>query len=294
MNNIQNISLEGKRVLIRVDFNVPLDEGFNITDDSRIQAALPTIKKVISDGGKAVIMSHLGRPKNRFEEKFSLKHTVNHLSALLNKTVLFSSDCIGENTLFDIAKMNNGDVLVLENLRFYSEEKRGDKEFAKKLANLADVYVNDAFGTAHRAHASTAIIAEYFPNDKYFGFLLSGEVNSLEKALSTPKRPFTAIIGGAKITGKIDVIQSLFDKVDNLIIGGGMAYTFAKAMGGEIGKSLVEEEKIALAKQLIEDARNKGVNIEIIIVGGLQLLLKMVLIQGIMIKRKKYRKLSYY
>ena len=261
MNTIQNISLEGKRVLIRVDFNVPLDEGFNITDDSRIQAALPTIKKVISDGGKAIIMSHLGRPKNGFEEKFSLKHTVNHLTTLLNKTVLFSSDCIGENTLSDIAKMDNGDVLVLENLRFYSEEKRGDKEFAKKLANLADVYVNDAFGTAHRAHASTAIIAEYFPNDKYFGFLLSGEVNSLEKALSTPKRPFTAIIGGAKITGKIDVIQSLFDKVDNLIIGGGMAYTFAKAMGGEIGKSLVEDEKIALAKRLIEDAKNKGIKL---------------------------------
>ena len=261
MNNIQNISLEGKRVLIRVDFNVPLDEHFNITDDSRIQAALPTIKKVISDGGKAVIMSHLGRPKNGFEEKFSLKHTVKHLTSLLNKTVLFSSDCIGENTLSDIAKMENGDILVLENLRFYSEEKRGDKEFAKKLANLADVYVNDAFGTAHRAHASTAIIAEYFPNDKYFGFLLSGEVNSLEKALSTPKRPFTAIIGGAKITDKIDVIQSLFDKVDNLIIGGGMAYTFAKAMGGEIGKSLVEDEKIALAKRLIEDAKNKGIKL---------------------------------
>ena len=261
MNSTQNISLEGKRVLIRVDFNVPLDEGFNITDDSRMQAALPTIKKVISDGGKAIIMSHLGRPKNGFEEKFSLKHTVNHLSNLLNKKVLFSGDCVGENTLFDIAKMDNGDVLVLENLRFYSEEKGGDKEFAKKLANLADVYVNDAFGTAHRAHASTAIIAEYFPNDKYFGFLLSGEIESLEKALTSPKRPFTAIIGGAKITGKIDVIKSLFDKVDNLIIGGGMAYTFAKACGGNIGKSLVEEEKIALAKQLIEDAKNRGVNL---------------------------------
>ena len=261
MNTIKNISLEGKRVLIRVDFNVPLDEHFNIIDDSRIQAALPTIKKVISDGGKAIIMSHLGRPKNGFEEKCSLKHTVNHLTSLLNKTVLFSSDCIGENTLSDIAKMENGDILVLENLRFYSEEKGGDKEFAKKLAKLADVYVNDAFGTAHRAHASTAIIAEYFPNNKYFGFLLSREVNSLEKALSTPKRPFTAIIGGAKITGKIDVIQSLFDKVDNLIIGGGMAYTFAKAMGGEIGKSLVEDEKIALAKRLIEDAKNKGIKL---------------------------------
>ena len=261
MKNIQDISLDGKRVLIRVDFNVPLDEHFNITDNSRILAALPTIKKVISCGGKAIIMSHLGRPKDGFEEKFSLKHIVNQLSKLLDRTVAFSNDCIGESATADISKLENGDVLVLENLRFYKEEKLGDIKFAEQLSELADIYINDAFGTAHRAHASTAIIADFFPNNKYFGFLLSGEIESLEKSLTTPKRPFTAIIGGAKITGKIDVIKSLFDKVDSLIIGGGMAYTFAKACGGNIGNSLIEEEKIALAKQLIEDAKNKGVKL---------------------------------
>ena len=261
MKNISDIYLEGKQVLIRVDFNVPLDEHFNITDDSRIQAALSTIKKVIADGGKAIVMSHLGRPKNGFEEKFSLKHIVKHLSDLLETPVSFSSDCIGENTITDVKKMENGDVLVLENLRFYSEEKEGDANFAKQLANLGDVYVNDAFGTAHRAHASTAVIADYFPNTKYFGLLLSNEINSLETALKNPERPFTAIIGGAKITGKIDVITSLFDKVDNLIIGGGMAYTFAKAMGGSIGNSLVENDKVALAKSLIADAKEKGVQL---------------------------------
>jgi phosphoglycerate kinase len=261
MKNISNISLSGKRVLIRVDFNVPLDEYFKITDDSRIQAALPTIKKVLADGGKAIIMSHLGRPKNGFEERFSLKHTVKHLYDLLATPVSFSSDCVGENTIADVENMENGDVLVLENLRFYKEEKSGDIGFAKQLANLGDVYVNDAFGTAHRAHASTAIIANYFPDNKYFGLLLSNEISSLEKALDNPERPFTAIIGGAKITGKIDVITSLFDKVDNLIIGGGMAYTFAKAMGGSIGNSLVEDEKVALAKTLITDAKEKGVQL---------------------------------
>ena len=261
MKNISDISLKGKKVLIRVDFNVPLDKHFNITDDSRIKAALPTIKKVIADGGKAIIMSHLGRPKNGFEEKFSLKHTLIHLSNLLETEVGFSTDCVGENTLTDISKMENGDVLVLENLRFYSQEKAGDIDFAKRLANLGDVYVNDAFGTAHRAHASTSIIANYFPNNKYFGLLLSNEINSLETALKNPKRPFTAIIGGAKITSKIDVITSLFDKVDNLIIGGGMAYTFAKAMGGNIGDSLVEDDKVALAKSLITDAKAKGVKL---------------------------------
>lgn len=261
MKNISDISLKGKKILIRVDFNVPLDKHFNITDDSRIKAALPTIKKVIADGGKAIIMSHLGRPENGFEEKFSLKHTTKHLSNLLETEVGFSIDCIGGKTLTDISKMENGDVLVLENLRFYSQEKAGDNEFAKQLAKLGDVYVNDAFGTAHRAHASTSIIANYFPNNKYFGLLLSNEINSLETALKNPKRPFTAIIGGAKITGKIDVIISLFDKVDNLIIGGGMAYTFAKAMGGNIGNSLVEDDKVALAKSLITAAKAKGVQL---------------------------------
>ena len=261
MKNISDISLSGKKVLIRVDFNVPLDKHFNITDDSRIKAALPTIKKVISDGGKAIIMSHLGRPKNGYEEKFSLKHTIESLSDLLKIDVGFSIDCIGENALTNISKMENGDVLVLENLRFYSQEKLGDNEFAKQLANLGDVYVNDAFGTAHRSHASTSIIANYFPNNKYFGLLLSSEINSLEAVLKNPKRPFTAIIGGAKITGKIDVISSLFDKVDSLIIGGGMAYTFAKAMGGNVGDSLLENDKVALAKSLITEAKEKGVQL---------------------------------
>ena len=261
MKNISDISLSGKKVLIRVDFNVPLDKHFNITDDSRIKAALPTIKKVISDGGKAIIMSHLGRPKNGYEEKFSLKHIIESLSDLLKIDVIFSVDCIGENALNNISKMENGDVLVLENLRFYSQEKLGDNEFAKQLANLGDVYVNDAFGTAHRSHASTSIIANYFPNNKYFGLLLSSEINSLEAVLKNPKRPFTAIIGGAKITGKIDVISSLFDKVDSLIIGGGMAYTFAKAMGGNVGDSLLENDKVALAKSLITEAKEKGVQL---------------------------------
>jgi len=261
MNTIDTISLKGKTVLIRVDFNVPLDENFNIMDDSRIVAALPTIKKVIADGGKAVIMSHLGRPKNGFEERFSLKHIVKHLSNLLKIPVGFNSDCIGVNTTSEVGNMENGEVLLLENLRFYSEEKQGDKRFAKQLSELADVYVNDAFGTAHRAHASTSIIANYFPNNKYFGLLLSNEISSLKTALEKPERPFTAIIGGAKITGKIDVITALLDKVDTLIIGGGMAYTFAKAMGGNIGNSLVEEGKIDLAKTLIENAQKKGVRL---------------------------------
>ena len=261
MKNITGLSFAGKRVLIRADFNVPLDENFKITDDSRIVATLPTIKKVITDGGRAIIISHLGRPKYGFEEKFSLKHIVQHLSFLLDRDVAFSSDCIGENTANDVAKMQNKDVLLLENLRFYKEEKSGDKLFAKQLSELADIYVNDAFGAAHRAHVSTAIIPQFFPNDKYFGLLLKKEIDNLEFALRSPKEPFTAIIGGAKITGKIDVITELLDKVDNLIIGGGMAYTFAKSMGANIGNSLVEDEKIGLAKQLIELAKRKGVNI---------------------------------
>jgi phosphoglycerate kinase len=261
MKNISNISLSGKRVLIRVDFNVPLDDYFNITDDSRIQAALPTIKKVMCDGGKAIIMSHLGRPKKGFEERFSLKHIVKHLSDLLETSVRFSSDCIGENTNADIGNMENGDVLVLENLRFYPQEELGDPAFAKQLAKLADVYVNDAFGAAHRPHASTSIIANYFPKEKCFGLLLCNEISSLKTALEKPKRPFTAIIGGAKITGKIDVITSLFDIVDSLIVGGGMAYTFAKAMGGNIGNSLVEEDKVELAKSLIAIAKEKNIQL---------------------------------
>ena len=261
MKNISQISLKGKRVLIRVDFNVPLDKSFNITDDSRIIASLPTIKKVISDGGRAILMSHLGRPKNGFEEKFSLQHIIKPLSKLLNIKIIFCDDCIGITTTEKVNTMLDGDVLVLENLRFYSEEKEGNENFAKKLSHLGDIYVNDAFGTAHRTHASTAIIAKFFYEKKYLGLLLYNELKKLKKALNNPKRPFTAIIGGAKISGKIDVIQSLLSKVDNLIIGGGMAYTFIKSIGGNIGKSLVEDNKLDLARQLIDEAKKKGVNL---------------------------------
>ena len=209
----------------------------------------------------AIVLSHLGRPKNRYEQKFSLKHIVGHFSKLIGKTVSFSNDCLGEKTSRNVKNMRNGDILILENLRFYKQEVDGDVDFAKELSQLGDVYINDAFGTAHRAHASTSIIARFFPKNKYFGFLLEKELASLETVLKKPKRPLTAIIGGAKITGKIDVVRSLFDKVDNLIIGGGMAYTFAKAMGGEVGKSLVEHEKVELAMGLIKEAKKRGVNL---------------------------------
>ena len=258
MKTIEHVCLKGKKVLIRVDFNVPINENLEISDDTRMVAAIPTIQKVVNDGGRAIIISHLGRPKNGFEEKYSLKHTVNHLSILLEKRVQFSNDCIGKKTLDLISKMSDGDVIVLENLRFYNEEKSGDEYFSKKLAELADVYVNDAFGVAHRAHASTAIITKFFTKNKYFGLLLSKEISVLKNVLKKCDRPFTAIIGGSKITGKIDVIKSLFKKVDNLIVGGGMAYTFIESMGGSVGKSLVEKDKLTLAKQLIKEAKKNG------------------------------------
>lgn len=261
MKNIDSFSFLSKKVLIRVDFNVPLDDNLNISDDSRIKAALPTIKKVIDDGGRAIIISHMGRPKNGYEKKFSLKVVAKKLSVLLNKPIHFSGDCIGFSASSDISKMKNGDVLVLENLRFYSEEESGNVAFAKKLSEYADFYINDAFGTAHREHASTAIIAQFFRKKKCFGILLEKEINNLNKALQNPKRPFTAIIGGSKISGKIDVINALFEKVDVLIIGGGMAYTFAKAMGGYVGDSLVENDKLILAKKLIVTAKEKNVKL---------------------------------
>ena len=261
MEKLTAVSFKGKRVLIRIDFNVPLDDNFKITDNSRILGAIPTIKMVIAGGGKVILISHLGRPKNGPENCFSLKHLVNHLSTVLEVDVAFANNCIGETAETAINNLEEGGVLLLENLRFHSEEKMGDTVFAKQLANLADIYINDAFGTAHRAHASTAVIAQFFPESKYFGLLLEKEISNLEVILENPQKPFTAIIGGAKITGKIDVIMALLDKVDNLIIGGGMAYTIAKAMGGNIGNSLVEEEKISLAKQLIELAKSKGVNL---------------------------------
>ena len=261
MKTIDQVNFSGKKALIRVDFNVPLDNDFNITDDNRITAALPTIKKILKEGGAVILMSHLGRPKDGPTDKYSLKHVVKHLSDLLGQQVEFADDCIGEDAVNKARELEAGEVLLLENLRFYKEEEKGDKDFAEKLAKLGDVYVNDAFGTAHRAHASTSIIAQFFPNGKYFGYLMAGELANAEKILNHAERPFTAIMGGAKVSDKIELIEKLLDKVDNLIIGGGMAYTFAKAQGGEIGKSLLEADKQELALSLIEKAKTKGVKL---------------------------------
>jgi len=261
MKTVDQINFLGKRALIRVDFNVPLDKDYNITDDNRMTAALPTIKKILKDGGEVILMSHLGRPKDGPTEKYSLKHLVPHLSDLLGQHVDFADDCIGAEAVQKSKDLSKGQVLLLENLRFYKEEEKGDVEFAKKLAALGDVYVNDAFGTAHRAHASTAVIAQFFPEAKCFGYLMAAELANAEKVLNGAEKPFTAIMGGAKVSDKIELIERLMDKVDNLIIGGGMAYTFAKAQGGQIGKSLVEEDKLDLANTLIAKAKEKGVNL---------------------------------
>lgn len=261
MKTIDDINFSGKKALVRVDFNVPLDAEFNITDDKRMTAAMPTIKKILKDGGSVILMSHLGRPKDGPTDKYSLKHIVKHLSDLTGATVDFADDCIGEQAQQKAQNLAVGDILLLENLRFYKEEEKGDVAFAEKLAALGDIYVNDAFGTAHRAHASTAIIAQFFPHAKYFGYLMGSELANAEKVLNAPVRPFTAIMGGAKVSDKILLIEKLLDKVDNLIIGGGMAYTFAKAQGGEIGTSLLEADKQALSLELIEKAKAKGVNL---------------------------------
>ena len=261
MKTIDFYNFSGKRALVRVDFNVPLDDQFNITDDNRMQGAVATIEKILKDGGSVVLMSHLGRPKDGPVDKYSLKHLVDHLSILLNIRVQFADDCISPETLLQSKELKVGEVLLIENLRFYKEEEKGDEVFARKLALLGDVYVNDAFGTAHRAHASTAVIAQFFPSAKYFGYLMAAELTNAEKVLNNAKKPFTAIMGGAKVSDKIELIEELLNKVDNLIIGGGMAYTFAKAQGGNIGKSLVEDDKIDLARELIEKAKKKGVNL---------------------------------
>ncbi|CAH0165337.1 MULTISPECIES: phosphoglycerate kinase [Pedobacter] len=261
MNTIDQFDFKDKKALIRVDFNVPLDDEFKITDDKRIRAALPTISKILKDGGAVILMSHLGRPKDGPTDKYSLKHILSDLSALVGVEVKFADDCIGESAVKQAADLKPGEVLLLENLRFYKEEEKGDVAFAEKLSKLGDVYVNDAFGTAHRAHASTSIIAQFFPDAKYFGYLMASEVENAEKILNHAERPFTAIMGGAKVSDKILLIEKLLDKVDNLIIGGGMAYTFAKAQGGEIGTSLLEADKQALSLELIEKAKAKGVNL---------------------------------
>ena len=261
MKTIDNLNFSGKKALIRVDFNVPLDKDFKITDDNRIQGALPTITKILNDGGSVILMSHLGRPKEGPTEKYSLKHLVAHLSSVLGRDVQFADDCIGGQATEKAAALKDGEVLLLENLRFYKEEEKGDEAFAEKLSKLGDVYVNDAFGTAHRAHASTAVIAKFFPDAKYFGYLMAGELANAEKVLNNAEKPFTAIMGGAKVSDKILLIEKLLEKVDNLLIGGGMAYTFAKAQGGNIGKSLVEDDKLDLALSLIEKAKSKGVKL---------------------------------
>ncbi len=261
MQTIENYNFSGKRALIRVDFNVPLNDKYEINDDSRIRAAMPTIKKILGKNGSVILMSHLGRPKSGYEEKFSLKHIVSHLSELIGIDVKFANDCIGNSTKELANKLKPGEVILLENLRFHKEETTGDKTFAKELSELADVYVNDAFGTAHRAHASTTIVADYFPVHKMFGYIIENELKSIDNVLNKSKHPFTAILGGAKVSSKISIIENLLEKVDNLIIGGGMAYTFIKALGGSIGDSLVEEDKLSMSLKVIESAKEKNVNI---------------------------------
>jgi phosphoglycerate kinase len=258
MKTIDDINFKGKRALIRVDFNVPLDKSFNVTDDNRIRATIPTIKKILSDGGSCILMSHLGRPKEGPEEKFSLKHTVKKTEELLGRSVKFGGDCIGDEAYKLSGALKPGEVLLLENLRFYKQEEKGDVGFSEKLAKHGDIYVNDAFGTAHRAHASTTIVAQFF-KDKCAGYVMAAELENADKVIKRAAKPFTAIMGGAKISDKILIIENLLDKVNNLIIGGGMAYTFFKALGGNVGKSLVEEDKLDLAKDLIKKAKEKGV-----------------------------------
>ncbi|MDD2247496.1 MAG: phosphoglycerate kinase, partial [Proteiniphilum sp.] len=284
MQTMDSFNFADKKAFVRVDFNVPLDDNFNITDDTRIRAAIPTLKKILKDGGSVIIGSHLGRPKGP-TGKYSLKHILPRVSELLGTDVQFANDCIGEETEAKAAALRPGEALLLENLRFYAEEegkprslaadaseeqtdkarkeiKASQKEFTGKLASYADVYVNDAFGTAHRAHASTALIADYFDADhKLFGYLLQNEIIAVEKVMNETERPFTAIMGGSKVSTKIDIIKNLLDKVDNLILAGGMTFTFAKAFGGKIGNSIVEEDKLELAKELVELAKEKGVNL---------------------------------
>ena len=263
MSLFTSYHFEGKKALVRVDFNVPLNDRFEITDDTRMQASMPTIEKILNDGGSVILMSHLGRPKDGPADKYSLKHILFHLIKLLNgRTVKFADDCIGQEATDEVSNLKAGEVLLLENLRFYKEEEKGDIDFAKKLASLGDVYVNDAFGTAHRAHASTAIMAQFFsPENRMFGSLMNAEVSNAEKVLHSAEKPFTAILGGAKVSDKILIIEMLMNKADTIIIGGGMAYTFLKAQGNEIGSSLCENDRLDLANELISKAEAKGVKL---------------------------------
>ncbi len=282
MQTIDTYSFEGKRAIIRVDFNVPLDKEFNVTDDTRIRAAIPTIKKVLAGGGSVILMSHLGRPKKNNDEKYSLSHIIGAVEARLGVKVLFAGDCMGEKAAEMAAALKPGEVLLLENLRFYAEEegkprglaedatdeekkeakkavKESQKEFVKRLASYADCYINDAFGTAHRAHASTALIADYFPNDKMFGYVMEGELKAIEAVMENPQRPFVAIVGGSKVSTKISIIETLMEKCDKIIIGGGMTYTFSAALGGKVGKSICEPDMFDTALGILKKAEEKGI-----------------------------------
>lgn len=261
MITVDQFSFQNEKVLIRVDFNVPLDSEFNITDDSRMTAAVPTIQKILKDGGAVIIMSHLGRPKEGPTDKYSLKHIVAHLGKLLGTPIQFAPDCIGDEAKNLAQNLKGGEVLMLENLRFYKEEEKGDRDFASKLAAMGTFYVNDAFGTAHRAHASTAVIAEFFPGKRAFGYVMAKEVENADKVMRSPQRPFTAIVGGAKVSDKILIVENLLNVADNIIIGGGMAYTFFKAQGGNIGNSLCENERLETCIEILKKAEAKGVKI---------------------------------
>tara|TARA_B110000305_G_C19419151_1_gene629819 strand:+ start:78 stop:1265 length:1188 start_codon:yes stop_codon:yes gene_type:complete len=261
--NFKSYNFKNKRALVRVDFNVPIDSNGLVTDSTRIKMVIPTIQKIINDGGSVVLMSHFGRPKDAPSSDFSLKQIIGSLESLLERKIIFCSDCIGDSSFKTTKNLKNGTIVLLENLRFYKQEKQGDKDFALKLSNHGDVYVNDAFGSAHRAHASTSVIANYFPNDKTFGFLIENEILSVDKVLNSNSHPLTAIVGGAKVSSKITIISKLLDKVDHLIIGGGMAYTFIKAQNGSIGKSLVEDQYLDLALEILQEAKEKGVQIHL-------------------------------
>jgi phosphoglycerate kinase len=262
MKTLHDFNFKNKKALIRVDFNVPLDEHFNVTDATRIEAAKPTIDQILADGGSVILMSHLGRPKGK-QDQYSLKHIVKTASNILGTEVLFAADCIGETAQNAATKLQPGQILLLENLRFYAEEEAGDVTFAKSLASLGDIYVNDAFGTAHRAHASTTIIAQFFPENKCFGILLAKEIESLNRVLKNSEKPVTAVLGGSKVSSKITVIENILDKIDHMIIGGGMTFTFVKAMGGKIGNSICEDDKMDLALEILKLAKEKGVQIHL-------------------------------
>ena len=263
MKTIKQFDFSGKKALVRVDFNVPQDENLKVTDNTRITAVKPTIEKILSDGGSVILMTHLGRPKGEKNDKYSLKHILPEIEKILGKTVKFAEDCIDEEAVKLASELKSGEILLLENLRFYNEEEKGDKAFAEKLAKLGDAYVNDAFGTAHRAHASTAVIAEFFPQTKFFGLLMAKELEAIDKVLHSGEKPITAILGGSKVSTKITIIENILPVVDNLIIGGGMAFTFIKAQGGNVGNSLVEDDKLDLALEILEKAKNQNVKVYI-------------------------------